>query len=203
MTTFYLVRHGQRARTSGDPPLSRRGITQARATAERLWDRPLAAVYSSPLRRARETADWLARPHALHVVRDPRLRERINWGDLPGQSFDEFIALWERCTREREYVPPVGDSAQAAGQRVESFVRERAERHPGGEIAAVLHGGVLTDFLLNVCDGAELNRLHADFVEQQSLLVPECSITVVHCDGAAYHVECFAATQHLTGLVYE
>jgi len=183
MTTFYFVRHGHRALTAGDPPLSGKGIAQAQALAQALRSRPIVAVYASPLRRAHETAEWIARTHNLPVVGDARLRERMNWGDETGQSFEEFIAQWERCTRERDYQPPGGDSARAAGGRVESFVREQAQRHPQGEVVAVLHGGVLTDFLVNVFDEAELKRWHPDFIAQQSQLVPECSVTTIRFDG--------------------
>jgi len=50
-------------------------------------------------------------------------------------------------------------------------------------VAAVLHGGVLADFLVNVFDEAELKRWHPDFVAQQSQLVPECSMTIIEFDS--------------------
>src|SRR5438874_1117187 len=196
MTTFYFVRHGHRALTVGDPPLSGQGIAQARSVAAHLRRRPIVAVYASPLRRAHETAQWIARAHNLKVVADARLRERMNWGDVEAQSFEDFSAQWQRCTRERDYRPPGGDSARAAGARAESFIREQAERHPQREVVAVLHGGVLTDFLLNVFDEAELNRWHPDFIAQQSQLVPECSITVIEFDGH-YTMRRFAEVTHL------
>jgi len=197
MTRFYLMRHGNRALTIGDPALSPHGIAQAQATARRLSDKAIAAVYASPLRRARETAEWIARAQRLEVMTDVRLRERMNWGDVPSQSFDEFIALWAHCTHERDFVPTVGDSARGAGQRIESFVHEMTARYPQGEVVAVLHGGVLADFLVNVFSEAELNRWHPDFIAQQSQLAPECSITMVRYDGVRCTLECFADVQHL------
>ncbi|MCA1554403.1 MAG: histidine phosphatase family protein, partial [Chloroflexi bacterium] len=194
---FYLVRHGKRVCEQGDPPLSAAGIIEAHATAAWLHAQPLCAVYSSPLRRALETAAHIATQHDLPVQTDARLRERANWGDVPAQAFADFAALWERGTRERDFVPPVGDSARGAGARVESLVVEVARAHPHGEVAAVLHGGVLTDFLVNVYPESELNRWHPQFVAMQSELVTECSITIVEYDGRVYRLIVFAQTKHL------
>ena len=126
MTTFYLIRHGDRERTIGDPPLSAVGTAQARATAAFLRATPLQAVYASPLRRARETAAHIAAPRGLPVVEDARLRERANRGDLPGQTFADFAAMWERGTGDRDFNPAVGDSAWEAGVRIQAFVQEIA-----------------------------------------------------------------------------
>ncbi len=202
MTTFYFIRHGNRDMLAGDPSLSPQGIAQARATAQWLRDKPIAAVFASPLRRAHETAEWIAHTRDLAVIADARLRERMNWGDAPNQSLEAFVALWDRCTRERDFAPPVGDSARGAGERVESFVRERSERLPHGDVVAVLHGGVLTDFLINVFGDDELRRWHPQFVAKQNQIVPECSITIVRYDGGQYVMESFADTQHLHELSF-
>src|SRR5262245_45306429 len=98
MTLFYLVRHGQVDRSVDpvDPPLSDVGRQQAEQVAAYLRDRPIRQIYASPLRRAQETAAPLAASLNLPVIVDARLRERANFGDLPGQTREEFIALWER-----------------------------------------------------------------------------------------------------------
>lgn len=65
-----------------DPPLSARGRRQAELLAARLAPVPLDAVWSSELRRARETADAIARDRSLSVRLDPRLREvRTHWDE--------------------------------------------------------------------------------------------------------------------------
>ena len=197
MTTFYLIRHGDRERTIGDPPLSAVGTAQARATAAFLRATPLQAVYASPLRRARETAAHIAAPRGLPVVEDARLRERANWGDLPGQTFADFAAMWERGTRDRDFIPPVGDSARQAGARIEAFVQEIALAYPDGQVVAVTHGGVIADFLVNVFAVDELDRWHPEFLAVQSKIVAECSITVVRSDGFRHRLEALAGVQHL------
>lgn len=83
-TELLLIRHGDAEHPRGvidddpktyDLPLSPRGQRQAHALAERLAGRAISAVYSSPLRRTRETADAVAAKLGLAVNEDTRLRE--------------------------------------------------------------------------------------------------------------------------------
>lgn len=198
MTAFYLVRHGKKMHIAGDAPLSPAGRGEAHATARRLQGRPITRVYASPLRRARETAERIAAAHGLAVIDDARLRERANWGDLPGQSFAEFAVMWERTTHDQAYLPPVGDSSAQAGARLASFIRDAAHTDPHATIVAVTHGGLITDFLTQAFSEEELERWYPSFVANQSRLIAECSITVVECDGMRFTLTSFADTRHLT-----
>ena len=85
MTTLFVARHGetldnaaQRWQGWRDSPLSARGIAQAQALARRLASEPLAAIYSSDLGRALQTAHIVATPHGLAPCPEPALRERAS-----------------------------------------------------------------------------------------------------------------------------
>ncbi|UUZ94791.1 histidine phosphatase family protein [Paenibacillus sp. P25] len=148
-TTFFLVRHAIKEKAFGDVSITPEGIMQAQLTAKHFCTLPITAIVSSPLQRAKETAEYIALGATASIEVDARLRERANWGDLPGQTFEEFVAMWDRCTREPEYMPPVGDSAKQAGQRLSSLLSELAELHPPqSNIVIVTHGGLITDFLV-------------------------------------------------------
>lgn len=196
-TTFYLIRHGKKASGIGDVPLSPEGRREAEATARHLHGRDIARVVHSPLARARETAEAIAAALGTTLSEDSRLRERANWGDLPGQSFEDFHAMCERCITDRRYMPPVGDSAFAAGERFRLCLEELAHRHPGETIIIVAHGGVMTDFLINVIDEARLRQVHPRFIEEQSMIVPECSVTEVRVAGSRFELNDFASVGHL------
>ena len=99
---IHLVRHGAKEKTPGDPGLTPDGVRQAALTASFFRSSPVTAVFASPLRRAQESAALIADTLSLPVQVDARLRERADWGDLPGQPFDEFAAMWERATRDRK-----------------------------------------------------------------------------------------------------
>src|ERR1700691_5660110 len=114
-----------------------------RRTAQWLYGCGLNAVYSSPLRRAVETAEHIAGAAGLVVRRDVRLRERVNWDG--GRTFEEFVAERDRSTLDRDFVPCRGDSSHQAAQRLRSFLLDlAAEPSP---VAANSHGGAPTDLV--------------------------------------------------------
>ena len=168
-------------RQPGDPFLSPQGRAEAERAATYLQQRPIARVYTSPLRRSQETAAPIAAALGLPVVVEPLLRERMNFGDVPGQSFAEFQQLWERCSRERDYVPPVGDSSRGTGERIATYMDRVHIELPHAEMVAVAHGGIIADFLLNVCALEELARLSPAFAANpyDGAVMRNGSITVV------------------------
>lgn len=195
---FYIVRHAIKEKTIGDVPITPIGIEQAKLTAQFFNDLPVTEVISSPLRRVKETAAYIARNTKITVRVDTRLRERANWGDLPDQTFDEFIEMWEKCTREPDYIPPIGDSVRQACGRMTLLLRELVEEHPNdSHIVIVTHGGLITDFLVNTFPEKVLNEFHPNFIAQQSELVSECSITKLTYDGGHYRLDSFASIAHL------
>ena len=136
MATLLLVRHGEtdwnadgRLQGHTDRPLSDFGRSQAGQLAEELAEEKLDAIYASDLSRARETAEIVGARLGLAVVLDPDLREK-DWG------------TWEGLTAvERERVEFAGESTEAHKDRVLSALKRIAERHPGGRVVVVTHGG--------------------------------------------------------------
>jgi broad specificity phosphatase PhoE len=136
MTTLLFVRHGEtdwnaegRLQGHTDRPLNDYGRRQAHALAERLAGDEIDAIYASDLARAHETAEIVGARLGLPVALDSGLRER-NWGS------------WEGLTgSERDRVEYVGEAPAEHGERVLGAVRAIAERHPGGRIVVVTHGG--------------------------------------------------------------
>ncbi|MBD2869076.1 histidine phosphatase family protein [Paenibacillus arenilitoris] len=197
-TTFFLVRHAIKEKAIGDVSITPEGILQAQSTARRFSSLPITAIVASPLRRAKETAEYIAIATNSAHSEDSRLRERANWGDLPEQTFDEFVAMWERSTRDPDYVPPVGDSAKQAGARLSSLLKELAKTYPPeSNLILVTHGGLITDFLVHAFSEDRLNRWHPDFVAAQSNLVSECSITKLIYEKGNYKLDVFASVEHL------
>lgn len=201
MTTFYFIRHGAifQAPNLTDPGLSLTGWRQAKATAAYLKQQPLKLIYTSPLLRAKETAFHIAAAHNLEPIEDVRLRERINWGDIPGQSFADFVAMWELGARDRDYVPPVGDSSHQAGERLEMFIRDIHKLYPHDEIAAVTHGGLIADFLLNCFSTEELSQVNPAFARQpySGTIMQHCSLTLIYYNGEFYKLEQIAFAKYL------
>ncbi|WP_138494988.1 histidine phosphatase family protein [Paenibacillus pinistramenti] len=195
---IFLVRHGIKEKVVGDVSITPEGIRQAQLTAHYFSRIHVAEILSSPLRRAVETAQYIALQSGSTIRIDNRLRERANWGDLPGQTFEEFVEMWERCTHEPDYLPPVGDSARQASERLSLLLKEIGDdSSPGSNIVMVTHGGLITDYLVNSCSQRVLNEFHPNFVDNQSSLVSECSITKLQYKNGLFMLEGFADIEHL------
>ncbi|MDQ0230132.1 histidine phosphatase family protein [Metabacillus malikii] len=198
MNTFYLVRHGIKEKSVGDVSLSLTGIKQAKKTADYIKDKQINYIFTSPLQRAKETAKYISAKTKTKVIEDIRLRERANWGDIQGQSFEAFVEIWNKCSINRDYIPPSGISAKQTGQRLEQFIIDCTNQFSNRKTVAVTHGGIITDFMINVFSNEQLRKLHPNFIATQSQLIPECSITVIRYDGHTYDIDDFASFTHLT-----
>lgn len=153
-TNLLVVRHGETAwnaehRIQGrlDVPLSPHGIRQAVRLADRLADEPIEAIYSSPLARARLTAEPLAGRSGVKITAEPRLCER-SFGVFEGLTLDEIAARHPegfRQWRERDldWAMEGGESGRQLIDRVLAALHDIVERHRGRTVLAVAHGGVL------------------------------------------------------------
>jgi 2,3-bisphosphoglycerate-dependent phosphoglycerate mutase len=166
-TRLVVIRHGETAwnratRIQGhtDIPLSPLGLAQADRLAAALADEPLAAIYSSDLSRARQTAEALARAQGLSIHFDAALRERafgrfegLSWAEID-QGYPEDAARWRK--REPDFPVGGGESLTVFSARCLAAARRAAAAHPGQSIALVAHGGVL-DCLYRAATRAELD----------------------------------------------
>lgn len=154
VTRLVLIRHGETAwnratRIQGhtDIPLSSFGLAQAGRLAEALADEAFAAIYSSDLSRARQTAEALAAAQGLPIRFDTALRERafgrfegLSWQEID-QGYPEDAARWRR--REPDFQVGGGESLNVFSARCLEAARRAAAAHPGQSIALIAHGGVL------------------------------------------------------------
>lgn len=154
-TRIIAVRHGETAwnadaRIQGhqDVPLNATGQRQARRLGEALADENPAAIYSSDLRRAMQTAEAVVRTTGAPLIAAPGLRER-GFGAFEGRTFEdvqthapEHARRWRQ--RDPDYAPEGGgESLTALRARVLRTVDELAARHEGELIVLVAHGGVM------------------------------------------------------------
>lgn len=169
VTIFYLVQHAEKERQLGDPGLTVLGRQQAARTAERLRHVGIGTVFSSPLRRAHETAQFIAASCGLQIREDARLQERLNWGE--GEPIEDFLADWAATVRDRDFVPRSGDSSRRAGERILSCLADLSVEP--GPVAVVTHGGVTVDLLRTLVgdDALTPSLLHEG--------VPSCAITTL------------------------
>jgi broad specificity phosphatase PhoE len=151
VTRIHLVRHGEtqwnrelRWQGHSDPPLNEQGREQARRLATALASTSFAAIYSSDLRRASETAEIVARRLGRPVRVDPALRE-IDIGSWEGftlreleSRFPQAVARWEETG---EHGWENGETHEEMFTRAREAVRSIAARHDGEDVLVISHGG--------------------------------------------------------------
>jgi probable phosphomutase (TIGR03848 family) len=149
---LYLVRHalcdGVGNILLGRAPgalLNEAGREQAAWLAERLAEERLHAIYSSPLERARETAEAIAAPHQLPVCTEPGLNE-IDFGDWTGRAVGDLEEhpRWRAFNEHRSATRvPRGELMLEVQVRIIAAIDSLRERHPWGTVLAVSHSDVI------------------------------------------------------------
>jgi broad specificity phosphatase PhoE len=181
---LYLLRHGATANNEADPPriqgsrsdvpLSPRGEDQARRAAEFLSACRLDAVYSSPLLRARRTAEVVAARHGLTVERNDGLTEidcgeweGLTWAEVEARHPDEFRAF---AADPVETCYLGGENLRTIQQRVAPLIERLLRQNLGRTVAAVAHN------MVNRCYLAHL--LHVPLADYRRITQDNCGITV-------------------------
>ena len=141
---LYLIRHGQtvwnlegRLQGGKDSPLSALGRQQARAAAISLGANPPCSILTSPLGRAKTTAEIIATELSIPVTEDKRLAE-VGFGKAEGLTLSEIDKRWPDFRDERERDKwhvrwPDGESYQDADRRIAPFVTDILGPDPDGD----------------------------------------------------------------------
>lgn len=151
MTTLVLVRHATTSATGSrlggrtEAALDAGGRGQAEATAQRLAEVPLKAVYASPLARTRETAEIVAAPHRLDVAFDDGLLEVEygRWTDRPLRPLTR-TKLWPVIQSQPSLVTfPEGETIRGMQLRAVDALEAIVARHRSAAVAVVSHADVI------------------------------------------------------------
>jgi probable phosphoglycerate mutase len=163
MTELLLVRHGQQQHGGPggpfgdlvDPPLSTAGERQAEAVGRRLAGERIDAIYTSNLRRARDTGVRIAQHHGLDPVAVEDLREIELLRDMPPTSSIEehleprvLLGVRERMMVERRWdVFPYSEPNAEFRNRVVTAIEGIAASHEDERVVVVCHGGVINAYI--------------------------------------------------------
>jgi broad specificity phosphatase PhoE len=151
-----MVRHGEtewnrenRFQGHADPPLNEAGRAQARDLAERLADERLVALYTSPLRRARETAQILGERLGLETrVSDALMEVDVgSWSGLTRSEVEVRFPDGYRRWLEYSHGWEDGETYDDLGRRVVEGLRRIADAHANERVLAVTHGGPIRSAL--------------------------------------------------------
>ncbi len=200
-TTIAFVRHGQTPTTGKVLPGRARGLhladegrAQAQAAAERLRAyAKVAAVYASPLERARETAAPIGKALGLRVVVERGLLE-CDFGAWTGRELKELYKLpeWQQVQRNpSQFRFPDGESFLEMQARASDAVRRVVAAHPGEVVVCVSHADPIKVLVADAM-GSHLDHF-------QRFGVSPCSITVIAYSAGGPNVLCVNSTAGLPG----
>ena len=198
--TLLLVRHGQTSSNlngfyMGRSPedLTDLGYTQARLLSSRLAGLPLAAVYSSPLKRACATAAVIAEPHRLKLRIRNELTE-IDVGQWQGRHVTDIAAGWPELWRKWQEDPtvmtmPGGESlADVAARAIRAF-QDIVRDYEGKIVVIVAHEGVLKVLVAHL--------LEAPYSIYRRFEMANASLTVVKVINDRYRLASLNDTAHV------
>jgi broad specificity phosphatase PhoE len=207
-----LVRHGEtdtnKARLAlgrADIELNEHGRWQAQRLVVSLNDEPIAAIYSSPLRRALTTAEPIASSHGLEVQVDEGLSE-MDIGEMEGLTFQQvgeryphFLQAWLGSQAAYEAMPGgerLLDVQERAWQAIER-IRQRQEQ---GTVAVVTHNFVILTLLCRILglELADFRRLRHSLAAKSVLEMGRDRIMVVSFNDTC-HLEADQGQKKVAG----
>ncbi|WP_078596557.1 histidine phosphatase family protein [Evansella clarkii] len=154
MLKLYITRHGEtvwntekRMQGWGDSELTENGVRNAELLRDRLKDTDFAAIYSSPSKRARLTAELIKGERELPVILEDNLKE-IHLGEWEGRTVteiektdpDRFHLFWNA---PHFYEPQGGESYEELRNRLTAFLKNAEGTHPSGNVLIVTHSAVI------------------------------------------------------------
>jgi broad specificity phosphatase PhoE len=159
MVTVFLLRHGEtawnkRGRVMGrsQVPLGADGIQQIQKIAPLVATLELHGIYTSPLRRAVQTAKVVAKGTNLPICKSEGLNE-IAFGEWTGRHFDDLIddELYRRFIKSpAKTLLPGGETISDVQRRGLKVIDEAAQKVPGGRFLFVSHGDVIRAILCHM-----------------------------------------------------
>ncbi len=196
---LYFVRHGESQanlrhqfanQINDSHPLTEQGRAQAQALAEKLRRVPVTAIYSSPLLRARQTAEILNGPHGLEIQIEPALREH-DPGELEGRSdpaaWKQYAELFETwiLKGDRDARIPGGESWNELHGRFAPFLEGLVARYHATDAHLVLvaHAGILHAMLPAFLSNVDYRFGYEHILSNSALVIAQARPNGLYCES--------------------
>ncbi|MDD2431320.1 MAG: histidine phosphatase family protein [Firmicutes bacterium] len=196
MGSIYLVRHGitqynleNRFQGHLDIPLSHEGVKQATKLARYLENNKIDAIYTSDLKRAVQTADYVAQAINLKLKILPSLRE-VDVGELEGLKWHEVKRNYPEWVRTgHNYGYPGGETRSEIERRVYNIWDSLIKRHSSDNIVLVTHGGIIKALICHLLGISQENR--------SSFIIDNCSVSTIIVADSGVKVKSLNNTVYL------
>jgi len=203
---IYFVRHGQtvwnvekRFQGLSDSPLTELGITQAKLLSEKLKDIKFDKFYSTSLKRANDTANYIKgnREQEVEIFDD---FVEISMGDMEGIQQEEFKKLYPEQVKnfffnQLEYDPSSfgGESFLEVRERVAKGLDKFIELNKDYERVLVVSHGATLKTLLHYISGKDISTLSDEVIPKNT------SYTIVKYENGKFEITDFSNVSHLEG----
>lgn len=195
---LYMLRHGRtlwneagKLQGRTDIPLSEEGRQSALETGKELANIPFSAAFSSPLMRAKETAELILQGRDIPVQTDERLIE-LSFGSAEGMFLSELTVekrpTFRLFSAPEDYIPPEGGESYASlEKRCRSFLDEIIvpNEKQWEHVLLVAHGGVVRG-LFSAMFGQASNEIYGGHVQKN------CAVNIIDCTAGVFSVDVFA-----------
>lgn len=203
-TTIYLIRHGQtewnvekRMQGQQDSQLTDLGKLQAAKISEHLQDLHIDALFSSPSKRAFDTARAIKGNRDLHITPVHELME-IALGELEGKKYydlleDEKFSEMARNFREapEKFENPTGENFVDIRNRVMPFINDTCKIFKGKTVVLVSHTCTIKT-VLNTIEGRHIKDFWTPMIEPTSY-------SIIECENSKLSVVAYGCADHLGG----
>lgn len=209
MNRIYFIRHAENLANltkefsykKVDYSLTPKGVLQAQQTADHFKNIPIDEIYSSPLKRAQETAEPIARQKALPVKVLEAFRE-INVGTLEDRPptaeswalHNHILNSWVSGDHDMRF--PKGENYHEVLARMVDGFKQITAGKDGKQIIVIGHGGIFTYTVEMLCKNVDLREIFSNQLYN-------CAISTIDAnhvpDGLEMHLRKWAAFSHLHG----
>lgn len=203
MTRLIFIRHGQtkwnnlgRFQGRSDIELSETGLQQAEELANNFMVSDIDVVISSPLKRAYETAEILAKAYSVPLHIEEGFQE-ISFGLWEGKTYDEIYQNWpteieQMFSHPAELIIPEGETFLSVQERAMATIDRIRRQYEGKTVVIVAHGGILRTIL------AKFLHMPLDYI--WTVRQDNTAVNIITYYGDSYNVELLNSTAHLQAL---
>jgi isoleucyl-tRNA synthetase len=146
---YFILRHGESEMNVKDIlisklpekipcPLTKKGRDQIKKVAKKLKKEKIDLIFSSDLKRTKETAEILAKELGAKIIFDKRLRD-IQFGIFEGKTLKEYRSFWKSYEERFKKAPKGGENYNQVKMRVYNFLKELEKKYSGKTILIVSH----------------------------------------------------------------
>lgn len=184
-----LIRHGLtewnkkgRAQGHSDIPLCKEGRAEVDQLANRMAGEQWDVIYSSDLKRAKETAEAITKKVDIQIHSDKRLRER-HGGQIEGTTEADRLKKWGDNWRALDLDIETGEEMSARGME---FLEDIIEKHRDENVLIVSHGAFLKQILRTLFPQTDVETS-----------LKNCSVTMLETDGDRWDLTLHNCVKHM------